>query len=399
MTKLFLTALLLAATAAAVLPGTVDDFMREGRVKEALTQYATPSDDAGWFSLGLLQALDGLQQFSAGMHKLGLNPSATRNVPFFRVVWPRPVQEPPEPASPEKVARLFTDFRSSLRRAKATLTRVGDQEFGVTVNLSQLRLDMDGDGACSPDERLLAVLGQTLGLSNTGGPDLVVRFDSADAAWLKAYTHLLGGMLDLLLAYDWSPVWKQCAHIVFLNPDPKPALTQFIHREGGVGPDFPEIADMIAAVHDMRLNLVDKDGPRRARDEFQKMVAGSRTCWQRVLAETDDQGEWLPSPRQTGPGGTKISQEQIDAWKRVLDELDAIASGTKLLPHWRMKSGIGINVQKLVASPPVFDLVLMIQGSAFVPYLEEGAVSDRASWNQLTRAFGGGFFRFAIWSN
>ena len=51
MTKLFLTALLLAATAAAVLPGTVDDFMREGRVKEALTQYATPSDDAGWFSL------------------------------------------------------------------------------------------------------------------------------------------------------------------------------------------------------------------------------------------------------------------------------------------------------------------------------------------------------------
>ena len=52
-----------------------------------------------------------------------------------------------------------------------------------------------------------------------------------------------------------------------------------------------------------------------------------------------------------------------------------------------------------IPSPPGEDLVLMIQGSAFVPYLEEGAVSDRASWNQLTRTFGGGFFRFAIWSN
>ena len=390
--------LLLAISGAASTPETLDGFLREGRIKEGLTAYAAPSGNAGQFSLGVLQALDGLQQFSAGMRNVGINPEFIQSgIPFFRVVVPGRLQNPKEPATPAKVARLFQDLRASLRRANATLARIGDEEFGVEVNLSQVRLDLDGDGQCSTNELLLASLGQTLGLAAQarGGREVVVRFDSADAAWLKGYTHLLSGMLDLLLAYDWRPVWDQCAHVVFLHPEPRPPLARFSQE----GPVFLQWADLIAAVHDMRLNLMDKDGPRRARDEFKAMISCSRICWQRVLAETDDQKEWLPSPRQTGPGGAQITQDQVDGWQRVLDELDAIANGKKLLPHWRMKPGVGINVEKLVASPPPLDLVLLIQGSALVPYLEEGAVSDQQTWGQLTRAFGGGFFRFAIWSN
>jgi hypothetical protein len=395
---IWLGLLLLAIPGAASTTETLDGFLREGRIKEGLTAFAAPSDNAGRFSLGVLQALDGLQQFSAGLHNVGINPEFIQSgIPFFRVVAPGRLQNPKEPATPAKVARLFQDLRASLRRANATLARIGDEEFGVEVNLSQVRLDLDGDGTCSPNETLLASLGQTLGLAAQApdGRDVLVRFDSADAAWLKGYTHFLSGMLDLLLAYDWRPVWDQCAHVVFLHPEPLPPMARF--SQGGQG--FAQWVDLIAAVHDMRLNLIDKDGPRRARDEFKTMVTCSRICWQRVLAETDDQKEWLPSPRQTGPSGAKITQDQVDAWKRVLDELDAIASGKKLLPHWRMKPGVGIHVEKLVASPPPLDLVLLIQGSALVPYLEEGAVSDQRTWSQLTRAFGGGFFRFAIWSN
>lgn len=83
----------------------------------------------------------------------------------------------------------------------------------------------------------------------------------------------------------------------------------------------------------------------------------------------------------------------------VLDELDTILAGKKLLPHWRVESGIGINVPKLVASPPRLDLILMIQGSAFIPFLEEGTVSDRTAWRTLMQPFGPGFARFAMWSN
>lgn len=410
---LLATTLLLGMHAIASTPDSLDGFLREGRIKEALTAYAAPPDNGGRFSLAVLQALEGLQQFSAGMHNVGINPEFIQSgIPFFRVVPPGRLQNPKEPATPAKVARLFQDLRTSMRRANATLAQIDGREFGVEVNLSQVRLDFDGDGQCSTNETLLASLGRTFGLpaQARGAPvqradglpaqardsrDVIVRFDSADAVWLRGYTHFLSGFLDLLLAYDWRPVWDQSAHVVFLHPEPLPPIARFSQEIRS----FDHWADLIAAVHDMRLNLIDKDGPRRARDEFKRMIACSGVCWQRVLAETDNDKEWLPSPKQSGPGGATITQAQVDAWQRVLVELDAIASGRRLLPHWRMKPGVGINIEKLVASPPSLDLVLLIQGSALIPYLEEGAVSDQQTWIQLTRAFEGGFFRFAIWSN
>ena len=416
--SLLATALLAGMPAAAGTPDSLDSFLREGRIKEALTAYAAPSENAGRFSLAVLQALAGLQQFSAGMHNIGINPEFVQSgIPFFRVVPPGRLQTPKEPATPDKVAKLFQGLRTSMRRANATLAQIDGREFGVEVNLSQVRLDFDGDGQCSTNETLLTSLGRTFGLpvqtrdGVASGPpqpmqgglpaqarenrDIIVRFDSADAVWLRGYTHFLAGLLDLLLAYDWRQVWNQCAHVVFLHPEPPPSIARFSQEIRS----FDHWADLIAAVHDMRLNLIDKDGPRRARDEFRAMIACSRVCWQRVLTETDDDKEWLPSPRQTGPGGATITQAQVDAWQRVLAELDAIASGRRLLPHWRMKPGVGINAEKLVASPPPLDLVLLIQGSALIPYLEEGAVSDQRTWIQLIQAFEGQFFRFAIWSN
>jgi hypothetical protein len=56
-------------------------------------------------------------------------------------------------------------------------------------------------------------------------------------------------------------------------------------------------------------------------------------------------------------------------------------------------------VAKLVASPPKLDLILFIQGSALVPYFEEGTVSDLTAWRTLMQPFGPGFVRFALWSN
>jgi hypothetical protein len=123
----------------------------------------------------------------------------------------------------------------------------------VVVNLSQARLDFDGDGKVSPEEMLTTSMGRVLGINapqQQAGGDLVVRFDSADAMWLQAYTHFLSGMLDLLLAYDWRPVWDQCAHLVFLHPEPAPQIARFSQ----LGPGFEKWVDIVAAVHDMRLD-------------------------------------------------------------------------------------------------------------------------------------------------
>jgi hypothetical protein len=382
---------------------TLDGFMRDGRINEGLAAFASPTNNSERFSLAVLQTLDGLQQFSAGIYHLGIKPDfAQSDIPFFRVVPTNHGQASNEIATPEKVSELFNNLRASLKRANSTLAGMSDEEFKVEVNLSQARLDFDGDGIVSSNELLVDTLGRVLGVParTQAGGDLIIHFDSADAMWLKGYTHFLTGIIDMILAYDWLPVWNQCAHQVFQHPDPMPPIASFsaVSQGGEFDEEFAQWADFIAAVHDMRLELRDKNGLSEARDEFRSMISCSRVCWKRVLAETDDDHEWLPSPNQTGPGGAKVTQKQIDGWMHILDELDDILAGKKLLPHWRIKDGTGINVDKLVASPPPLDLVLMIQGSAFIPYLEEGPVSDQTTWRTLSEPFGPGFMRFAIWS-
>ncbi len=384
-------------SAGASAPKPLDDFLHTGQIHEGLAAFASPKNNSERFSLAALQALDGMQQFSAGLHQLGINPEFTR-LPFLRVVPSGSPLVTNETATPEKVAALFSNLRTSLQHANATLGKMSDEDFKVEVNLSQAHLDFDGDGVVSTNELLMAVLGRTLGIPARlkTGEDLMIHFDAADASWLKGYTHFLSGIIDILLAYDWLPVWNQCAHVIFQNPDPVPPIARYAPARQGR--DIAQWIDLIAAVHDMRLEPRDKNGLLDARNEFRAMISCSRTCWNQVSAETDNDHEWLPSPAQTGPGGTKVTQQQIDGWRHILDELDDILAGKKLLPHQMIKSGTGINIDKLVKSPPPLDLILMIQGSAFIPYLEEGPVSDQATWRTLTQPFGPGFMQFAIWS-
>ena len=74
-------------------------------------------------------------------------------------------------------------------------------------------------------------------------------------------------------------------------------------------------------------------------------------------------------------------------------------AGRKLLGHWRVSDGRGINLSRVFTEPRDFDLVLWIQGSAAAPYLEQGDVSRREVWNRLQNVFRGEFIGFAIWFN
>lgn len=374
----------------------LDGYLRAGKLQDGLNAFAKPANDGERFSLAVLQTLQGVQQFSDGASKLGIKQTLGRSLPFFRILpAAQPSSAPAEVATPEKVRALFTNLRESLKKANATLAKVGDSEFKVQVNLSQVYLE-NKDG--TPSSPLLASLNRIMNTNAASEQDLVVNFDSADAAWLKGYTHLLTGILEVLMAYDWSPVWNQMAYLLFTSPNPMPPLAKYAVSGQGQGPS--DWADMIAAVHELRLEVKDGEGLKRAMVEFRSVIACSRVCWTRILAETDDDLEWLPSPKQKGPRGTVVTQAQIDGWTSVLNELDAILSGKKLLPHWRIINGMGINVARLVQNPPKLDLVLMVQGSAFVPFIEGGDVSSSTRWQQLMAPFGrGGFMSFALWSN
>ncbi len=372
----------------------LDAYLTSGKLQDGLTAFAKPSNDADRFSLAVLQSLQGLQQFADGAGKLGIKQSlAGSGLPFFRVL-PRSSTGPVEPATPEKVRQLFQNLRDALTKANATLAKVGTSDFKVQINLSQAHLE-NKDG--TPGMPLSESLGRILGLQTSSKKDLVVNFDSADALWLKGYTHVLLGLLDVFMAYDWRPVWNQAAQTLFTSPDPLPPFAKYTVTSKSN--DFSEWVDIIAAIHDMRLELSDADGLKKAVTEFRAAIVCSKACWTRILAETDDDQEWLPNPKQTGPHGSKVTQEQIDGWLTILAEVDAILTGKKLLPHWRVINGMGINVAKLAQTPPKFDLVLFIQGSAFAPYIQGGEVSTQAQWRNLIAPFGPGFSNFALWSN
>lgn len=395
-----------AAATASAAPPPLDTFLREGQLREGIEAYTSPTDNAGRFSLAVLEIVEGARQFGVGLTGLALHPDFRNGqFPFLRLAGSDRTADATRKATPAEVAALFHDLRAAAQRANAAAASVDAAEFKVEINLLQARMDLNGDGKVDPNETVMETLGGPLGMTGAMGGEttgLVVRFDNADAVWLTGYTHVIMGMLDLVTAYDWMPVWNQCAHRVFQNPDPMPAFAKFAAAGSApseFGLDFRQIADVIVTVHDWRLQPAAPERLLSARGHFLAMVQCSRKCWDLVLAETDDDHEWLPSPSQAGPFGARITAEQIAGWRAVLDEVEAVLTGKRLLPHWRMKEGTGININKLVKSPPPFDLVLWVHGSAFTPYAEEGPVSSQARWRELTGPFGPGFVGFALWSN
>ena len=105
-----------------------------------------------------------------------------------------------------------------------------------------------------------------------------------------------------------------------------------------------------------------------------------------------------PNPSQTGVlPGMQVSEARVTGWQNFLDEFEAILQGKKLIPHWRFEEGI--NLRRFFVEPRAFDIVLLIQGSAALPYLEEGELTSGESWNQMMQLFGGEFFRYFIWFN
>jgi len=49
--------------------------------------------------------------------------------------------------------------------------------------------------------------------------------------------------------------------------------------------------------------------------------------------------------------------------------------------------------------PQTFDPVLWAQGSAALPYLEDGPMTDAETWRKIMEMFEGNFLGLAVWFN
>jgi hypothetical protein len=77
----------------------------------------------------------------------------------------------------------------------------------------------------------------------------------------------------------------------------------------------------------------------RLRKHLLEVVKLNRETWRYIRAETDDDHEWLPNPKQKGVIGLPVRDEMIDAWLEMMGELEALLDGKTTLPNRRWRRG------------------------------------------------------------
>ena len=238
-------------------------------------------------------------------------------------------------------------------------------------------------------------------LRQSDAKTFLICFDYGNVLWLRGYCHLLMAIGEVVLAYDEQNLFELAGNLLFANPvSSQPPLVK--DPEQLHGP--PDNALVAALKHLVNFKLEEPERMVRAMKHLRATLDLSRQSWKAILAETDDDYEWIPNPKQRGAiPNLIVTQLMVDAWLKSLDEAGAILAGTKLAP--RLAAGqpgddSGVNVGQIFTKPPpTFDLILWLQGAGVVPFVEKGTLSDRKVWRQLQEVFGGNFVYYALWFN
>lgn len=367
----------------------------------------SPHDDQARMALGTVQFLRAIEHMSQSMYRYGLrSPGRGALIPFFR--FPIPENPKPEPITYEKLRDVFAEMISDLASAERTLAEIHDANIKLPLSIGLIRLDLNGDGKSMPEETLWRVFDRVApgsGLTEADVRQFVIGFDGADVPWLRGYSHLLMALGEFGLAYDWREGFEQTFHMFFPHSGlPNTVLNDYPDKTtASAGDYFPVadaayIADLIAFVHLAHWPVAEPERMPRALGHLESMVALSRENWRLILAETDNDREWLPSPRQAAViPGLAVTQAQVDGWLAFLDEFEALLTAKKLLPHWRLEKGI--NVRRIFLEPHIFDPVLYAQGAGVLAYVEDGEMTDSTTWNRILQLFEGNFLIYVVWFN
>jgi hypothetical protein len=292
--------------------------------------------------------------------------------------------------------QLLTGFDAAMIDARSTLDTLGARDFALEIDLGDLWFDIDANGIPGPGESLAEVAGTALGAGGGGTPGgPLVRFDSADAAWLSAYTHLLQGVTSAARAYSpYAAVDRML--------DATAAMQEL---QAGHPPNtawdmlFGRQVDRVAIILTALAQKPDPALARQAHGHFLAMIAENRRFWTLVAAETDNAQEWVPNDAQTSALGLRMPPGTGTRWLAVLGEAEQLLNGEVLAPHWRMGSGAGIDVKALFEDPPAIDPVAMIQGEGLLPYARKGSVMSLDAWADFSRLVEGDALLYAAFLN
>lgn len=359
-----------------------------------LAALPTPTNEE-LFALAGVRFLSGIEAALQLRWQTGIR-SDWSELPILRL--PIPENPAARPFVPGDFTALLTGLDASMDGARTALDSLGDKPLALDIRLTDLWFDINQNATRDEGEEVASVAGITLGGGRMFGvpvTDPVISFDTADAAWLSAYTHFLSGFVATARAYDPEPaiqrVMDSSAAIYALWGDTPPpnAMDMMFGRQ----------VDRVAMVLFALSKTPDKALAQDAHGHFLKMIAENRRFWSLVALEPDNKGEWVPNDNQVSGLGITMPPGTGARWQAVLADAEAMLKGEMLIPHWRFGAEAGINLKKAFENPPAVDLVTWIQGEGLLPYAEKGPRVGPASWNDFERLVQGDAMLFAVFLN
>lgn len=409
-------AALIAALAIPAFAGEAADIARkslyEGTLRQGLADLQPLHErlvQEGTFGIGLIRFVTGVEHLAQGLYRHGFAAPDGGPVAGPALAMPVPPNPSPLPLDYGGYRAILSSFVDDMDAAREMLEFAGETgDYVVAVDIAKIRIDLDGDGSSTPAESIGNVLTAMFGAADpsaaTDGAapvptEVIIGFDRADAIWLAGYSQVLAAQADFLLAHDFHSLTDVAFHRVF----PKAGFPmQRFSRGNSVMLLDPEsdnaIADLVAAIHTINWPVVEPARLKRVLERFKAITGLSRRNWDAILAETDDDHELVPSPRQTSlvPEGT-VTEEKVAAWRATLDTADLILDGKLLVPHWRFAKGFDLNAYFENATRT--DLVLLLTGFDALPFLKDGPIAAPESFSEANRVFGDQLFGYAFWFN
>jgi hypothetical protein len=305
----------------------------ERAIGEALR--AKPEDDDARLALGVVQFLRAVEGRMQAFYRHGYR-SEPGMISFTNL--PIPKNPKPEPLDYKAARKLLQTWIDDLERVETTLAKVNSTEVRLPLHFGLIRLDFDGDGRADEDETLWKVYGRFNRGANASAEAarfFIIAFDRGDVDWLRGYCHVLSALTETLLAHDFEDLFNRSGFLLFEGiKAPVAFLVESKQPQNGF--DVGQILDLVAMFHLIRLPVAEPERLKSALAHMEAMVALSRSSWKFILAETDDDREWVPNPKQsTVIPNVRVTAEMVEGWKGFLDEFESILAGKKLAPFWR----------------------------------------------------------------
>jgi len=262
--------------------------------------------------------------------------------------------------------KTLGDAEAELALVDDDLARVaGHERLTLELCLACWDIDWNGNGRVDRRDKLLMQLevdadGREI---PEGDPRRkpTFRFDHGDALWAQAFVSFQRAALDLALAYDW----------------------------GDLGAAFARRRDRPARI---TVRLAHPERVSAARKQLLRGLGFSDASRKAYLAETDDDREWVPSPRQRNhPMPLPVDAQLYATWEAVVGDAQRLILGDEELhvgellalvePRWAGASQATINVGKFFEKPA--DITLDLAA------VEASLHGDEPPTRQLEQALAG----------